>query len=89
MAWRIGLAVAAAVLFCTSLAQAGPVFGTDPSIVVELVPDNPGPYYGGEHVTADIYLHSRVPWDVYLRNLRVPSSGLLFALRFGDLHGEL
>jgi len=25
----------------------------------------------------------------YLRSLRVPGSGLLFALRFSDLHGEL
>ncbi|MDO8632135.1 MAG: hypothetical protein Q7R41_16750, partial [Phycisphaerales bacterium] len=26
-------------------------------VVVELVPDNPGPYAGGEAITVDIWLH--------------------------------
>ena len=27
-------------------------------VVVELVPDNPGPYRGGETLTVDVWLHS-------------------------------
>ncbi len=30
-------------------------------VVVELVPDNPGPYFGGESLTVDVWLHSQVP----------------------------
>lgn len=35
-------------------------------VVVELVPDNPGPYTGGESLTVDVWLHSEVPSDSYL-----------------------
>ena len=56
MATRMCLTVAVAFVFCTSLAQAGPVFDEDPYIVVDLVPDNPGPYYGGENVNVDVNL---------------------------------
>jgi len=32
-------------------------------VVVELVPDNPGPYAGGEAITVDVWLHSSLPGD--------------------------
>jgi len=35
-------------------------------VVVELVPDNPGPYAGGESLTVDVWLHSEGAFDAYL-----------------------
>ncbi len=70
MATRMCLMVAAAFVFCTSMAQAGPVLFGEPQVIVELVPDNAGPYYGGERVTVDFWLHSRAEWDVYLKKVR-------------------
>lgn len=39
-------------------------------VEVELIPDNPGPYYGGESRTVDVWLHSLVDYDVRLRLLQ-------------------
>jgi len=47
------------------LALGGTAFG-DAKVVVELVPDNPGPYTGGESLTVDVWLHSQIPQDVRL-----------------------
>ena len=49
-------------------------------VVVELVPDNPGPYYGGETLTVDVWLHSEVSSDRYLWLVR---------LDFSDSDGQL
>ncbi len=35
-------------------------------VVVELVPDQPRPYVGGELLTVDVWLHSEVSFEVYL-----------------------
>ena len=32
-------------------------------VVVELVPDDPGPYVTGESLTVDVWLHSQVSFD--------------------------
>ena len=40
-------------------------------LVVELVPDNPGPYYGGETLTVDVWLHSEVGEDFRIHILRL------------------
>ena len=37
-----------------------------PSVVIELVPDNHGPYAGGESITVDVWAHSQVAFDVYV-----------------------
>lgn len=60
----------------TASAIAGPVTFTDasaypegavePQVVVELVPNNPGPYFGGEHVTIDVWLNVEVGFLVGL-----------------------
>ncbi|MGB2988206.1 MAG: hypothetical protein WBE26_20245 [Phycisphaerae bacterium] len=50
------------LLGVASVAQAG--------AVVELVPDDPGPYYGGESLTVDFWLHSDRPYDVRLRSVQ-------------------
>ena len=39
-----------AIVCVSSVVQAG--------VVVELVPDNPGPYFGGESLTVDVWLQS-------------------------------
>lgn len=48
--------------------------------VLELVPSNPGPYYGSEELTVDFWLRSDLDWDVDLR-------GVL--LDFQDTHSAL
>ncbi len=71
MATRMFLTVAAAFVFCTSLAQAGPVFDEDQYFVIDLVPDNSGPYYGGERVNVDVLLRTEnTDWDSWLRRVR-------------------
>ncbi len=37
-----------------------------PSVVIELVPDNPGPYVVGEALTVDVWLRSEVAFDAFL-----------------------
>ncbi len=37
-----------------------------PSVVIELVPDNPGPYIGGESITVDVWAHSMRSSDSYI-----------------------
>ncbi len=49
-------------------------------VVVELVPDDPGPYSGGETLTVDVWFHSEVPSDSYLWTVR---------LDFSDSNGQL
>ncbi len=39
-------------------------------VVVELVPDNPGPYVGGQAFTVDVWLHSEVAFDVRLQHIQ-------------------
>lgn len=45
------------------LALAGAVLA-QPSVDIELVPDNHGPYAGGESITVDVWAHSQVAFDV-------------------------
>ena len=52
--WGASLVVAFA-----SVASAG-------MVEVELIPDNPGPYYGGELLTVDVWLRSQVGYDIDL-----------------------
>ena len=37
--------------------------------IVELVPDDPGPYYGGESLTVDFWLHNEDPFDFELNSV--------------------
>jgi len=39
-------------------------------VVVELVPDNPGPYAGGEAITVDVWLHSSLKEDPRLEMIQ-------------------
>ena len=43
-------------------------------VVVELVPDPPGPYSGGESVTVDVWLHSQVSFDAFLNVVQLDFS---------------
>lgn len=52
--------VAFAFLAIASLARA------EVKVLVELVPDNPGPYAVGESLSVDVWLHSEVSFDSYL-----------------------
>jgi len=62
-------------------------------IRVELVPDNPGPYAGGEVVTVDVWLHSEMTVDVRLPRIQFDFeksdpelvNGPLFAFDFSTL----
>jgi len=40
------------------------------AVEVELVPDKPGPYYAGQHITVDVWLHSQLPDDYVLPYLQ-------------------
>ncbi len=42
-----------------------------PSVVIELVPDNPGPYVGGESITVDVWAHSQLAFDTYVDFVRL------------------
>jgi hypothetical protein len=44
------------------------------AVVVELVPDNPGPYAGGEVLTVDVWLHSQVAFDAFLHTVQLDFS---------------
>ena len=57
-------AIATLAVAFASLANAG-------MVEVELTPDNPGPYYGGESLTVDVWLHSQVDYDVGLRRVQL------------------
>ncbi len=61
----LGVSAVAGLLVLTSTA-----FG-EAKVVVELVPDNPGPYSGGESLTVDVWLHSQVSFatDLWLVQL--------------------
>lgn len=52
--------VVAGVLLLTSAGFA------DVGVVVELVPDNPGPYEGGESLTVDVWVHNPVALDLHV-----------------------
>jgi hypothetical protein len=58
-----GLVGAAALFASASVVNAG-------MVEVELIPDNPGPYYGGESLTVDVWLHSQYEYDVGLRSVQ-------------------
>ncbi len=78
MATRMCLTVAAAFVFCTSLAQAGPVFDEDAYIVLDLVPADSGLYYGGERVNVDVNLWlntQTVDMDLWLSRVSFDFSG--------------
>ena len=36
------------------------------AVVIDLVPDNPGPYSGGESLTVDVWLRSQASFDAFL-----------------------
>ncbi len=55
-------AVGLVVLSLASVAQA--------EVAVELVPNQPGPYMGGESLTVDVWLHSDVSSDLSLVGIR-------------------
>ncbi len=73
---RIMLSAVGILCVCIT-ARAGPVttftdldaFLETAGVVVELVPDNPGPYFGGESVTVDFWLQSQEGADVELRTV--------------------
>ena len=64
MIWRVAVGVLV-------LASAAPA---QPSVVIELVPDNPGPYVGGEALTVDVWLHSEVAFDAFLFGVQLDFS---------------
>ncbi len=39
-------------------------------VLVELIPDNPAPYTGGESLIVDVWLHSEVSFDVRLQDIQ-------------------
>lgn len=41
----------------------GTTYG-EAEVIVELVPDSPGPYTGGESLTVDVWLHSQLSFDL-------------------------
>ena len=57
----------------------GTTYG-EAEVIVELVPDNPGPYSGGESLTVDVWLHSEASFD---------ASVWLVQLDFSDSDGAL
>jgi hypothetical protein len=61
---KLGVAVVWVILIsgASALAQV--------AVEVELVPDRPGPYYTGESLTIDVWLHSRFELDVVLRDVQ-------------------
>ena len=59
-----------AVVCASSLARAGPVDLGNPQIIIELVPDNPGPYFGGEHISIDLWVQSLVDLEVGLNSVQ-------------------
>ena len=75
MSTRIAIAVVSGLLTIGSVARAG--------AVLDLVPDDPGPYYGGESLTVDFWLHSNRPYDVRLRSVQFSFLDTAPALR-GD-----
>lgn len=54
------MVVAFAFLAIASVARA------EVKVLVEFVPDNPGPYATGESLSVDVWLHSEVSFDSYL-----------------------
>lgn len=71
----------------SSVVQAG--------VVIELVPDNPGPYFGGESLTVDVWIDSEVSWAVLLKSIQFdfsqsdPALGLdsAFSFNFSAIPG--
>ncbi len=59
--------VFACVLYCVS----GIVAGAKAEVVVELVPDQPGPYVGDDSLTVDVWLHSQVSFDLHVWGVRL------------------
>ena len=39
--------------------------------IVELVPDDPGPYYGGESLIVDFWVHNQESFDARLRRIQL------------------
>jgi len=52
-----------------SLGWGGQAIGAE--VVVQLVPDRPGPYTGGESLTVDVWLHSEVAFDAFLDTVQL------------------
>lgn len=63
---------------CTRIMSAVLMLGAtvyaEGEVVVELVPAESGPYYGGESVTVDVWLHSQVALDAYIWAVRLDFS---------------
>lgn len=87
---RIGLFI---FLLCTTIVQAGPVFlgsiaggGTDSQgqIVVDLVPNQSGPYFGGEQITVDVWLTSSSAFELLLRRVQFDFSDTQRGLQTND-----
>lgn len=55
------------------LVLASAAFG-EVKVVVELVPDRPGPYVGSESVTVDVWLHSQLSFDTELWQVQLDFS---------------
>ena len=59
-----------ALMLATFLLLGSTAFG-EVKVVVELVPDNPPPYVGGELLTVDVWLHSQTQSDFVLVLIQV------------------
>jgi V8-like Glu-specific endopeptidase len=68
---------AVAVLVFASVVNAG-------MVEVELIPADPGPYYGGESLTVDVWLHSQYEHDVRIDREQLDFSGTSANLLLDD-----
>ena len=73
-----GMMVALVVVFVAPFT--GVARAQEAKVVVELVPDHPGPYQGDQSLTVDVWLHSQVSFDAHL---------WLVQLDFSDSDGQL
>lgn len=46
----------------------------DVGVVIELVPDDPGPYKGGESLTVDVWAHNPVAFDLHVWSVQLDFS---------------
>ena len=58
------------VLLAVVLGLTGMAATCQAGVALEMVPDNPGPYFGGEPLTVDLWLNSNVDFDVLFKMIR-------------------
>ena len=76
--------VALVVLFVAPFTGVVRAQDAEVEVIIELVPDQPGPYGGAETVTVDVWLHSQVSFDAFLHVVQLDFSISDQALRLGE-----